>query len=177
MKWHNNLLQSGQELKPTDINYSRIRFFNIVGILGIIIFAYYIIVNLQIKDYYPAFLEFSFIILLLVALIILRRRKNPDISLQIGAFVLTGMSIHNFGTGGFYATGNLWVYFFPPAIFLLVGYKRGIYWTIALFTFMIVAAVGQSMRIINLPYSSYESWLTIITLAVISLVVLIFARG
>ena len=42
---------------------------------------------------------------------------------------------------------------------------------------MIVAAIGQSMMLIEMPYPSYETWLSIITLAVISLVVLIFARG
>ncbi|MBU0732465.1 hypothetical protein KKC88_06340 [Patescibacteria group bacterium] len=177
MKWIDNILQSGIELKRTDINYSRIRFFHIVAFLGIIIFTYYVIVNLQIKDYYPAFLEITFIILLLTALIILRVTKKMEISFQIGAFVITAMSIHNFGTGGFFATGNLWIYLYPPAIFLLMGYRKGVYWTLALFAFMITAAILQSIRVIDMPYIPYETWLTVISMAIISLVVLIYARG
>ncbi len=151
---------------------SRKRFLVGVAILGAVIFVSYAIVNFTISDIWPAYLELALGIVCVLAIILIRYERTVTAALVTGALVIAIISIHNFGTGGFYSTGPFWIFMFPPIIFVLRGYRRGLIWLGAMFgVFLLIWWLRPWPDYFTLPYSDFFILMFLIVLAVVSVLI------
>jgi len=159
--------------KPEDIArafaVTRKRFLSGVAVLGVIAFVAYGVVNIFIGDYGPAYFELALGGFLVVSIILLSKEKTTPAAFVIGALVITIISIHNFGTGGFSGTGPFWVFMFPAIIFVLQGARRGLIWLGALFAAMLVILwLRPFPDYYILPYDNFSILMFLAVLAVVS---------
>ncbi|MFA6295966.1 MAG: hypothetical protein WC663_01290 [Patescibacteria group bacterium] len=161
--------------------FSKKRFFYFLAIIGMLIFSAYAFINLYLKDFSTAILEFVFVVMLLAAIILINFPKYWNTALFLGSLTITFISIHNYSTGGFDSTGLYWVYMFPPIIFMVQGYKKGLYWSIIFYAILLIIFFLHLSNVslpkyFSFPYSTYTLIIFLISLAIILILFCIYQR-
>ena len=176
MNFSDNFLQGGHNLKKNDIQYYRVRFFNYLAVIAFTLFSIFIIFDSLRGDYLSAGIELFLIILLIGALLILRLKNGMRAALIIGSLIIFILCLFNFIDGGFQTAGILWIFIFPPVIFLLRGYKFGVTWASVFISILIIFGILDAAGVYSLKYNSYSIWISIIIFFVISIIIIIFSR-
>ncbi len=126
----NNYITSGIKSEFSPREYTRLIFFNVGSILGVLVACYFIFVDSQAgrsQVYVDIFVAFF----LAANLLILRYTKSFQLTMKTTLPIVFVSLLTNLVTGGSEKTGIFWMSLFPVIAFFLEGKNSGLIWTLS----------------------------------------------
>lgn len=158
-----------------DTKRSRLVFLVGVAIFGICLLTFFAVWNYFVADYIPMLIEFLLAAVLVVTIFIVPHPRTFNLAIFLGSAVIAIISWHNFATGGFETTGIMMVFLFPPIIFVLQGYRKGLWWS-AVFTLICLAFYyfrpGETY--FSIPYSDFFVGMFFLTFIVLTALIFFY---
>ncbi|MBN1332076.1 PAS domain S-box protein [Candidatus Dojkabacteria bacterium] len=148
----NNFLTSGITAERESYEMVKIRFFNALGLIAIIVISGFAIANIQIKDYVPALIEIMVVIIAAASIFYVRTTKDTTVAEITGPLIILIMSVQNLITGGFAQSGLLFMMPYPIVVFFMAGSKKGLAWMLVFIASMFGVYILFLDGILESPY-------------------------
>jgi serine phosphatase RsbU (regulator of sigma subunit) len=168
-------LSSGIDHGKDDLLRLKFTIVNAFTVIGVVFVFSLGVFNIT-RQYFPlGVVEIAGGFLCIINVILLRRTRNIEFASFIILFLMLCLFVSLIVFGGEDKTGLFWFFTFPPLALFLKKKREGLLWIGAeLVVITVMTAVSECRFLFRSPYSVYEIFFLVLSLAALTLIVVFY---